>query len=426
MPRAARAPSSVNVGGMRTSRTTRSGRARRTAGSRSRRRRGRPRRGDRGRRTAAPGRRAAAPGPRRSGRARQLRDHVVPRPGSLASRSRPPSAATRSDSPRSPGPFDGLGTADAVVADRHHRCPSRRATCTDDTRCAAGVLHGIRQRLAGDEVRGRLDVVGEAFAAELTSMGTGVRSASAASAAPRPWSRAAGRTPLASSLRSTMASLDLVDGVLDGGAGRARRPSPRWTCRRASPMPSSRCWAPSCRSRSSRRRSAYPAATMRARDACTSASWCRTSACNRAISIARPARSRTSRSAGSGARPRSPGSPGGEVRDDGERGAGPVDVDVGAAVRRVEHHLVGRGRRGDHRCSRVRRSRARGRAAPRRRAATGPARAAPSVLPGGPRGTRPRAPAPPGAPCGTAGPPRPARDASAGGRQRRRRPSHRR
>ena len=48
------------------------------------------------------------------------------------------------------------------------------------------------------------------------------------------------------------------------------RPRASWSARR---IPSRRCWAPSWRSRSSRRRSASPASTMRAREARTSASW---------------------------------------------------------------------------------------------------------------------------------------------------------
>ena len=59
------------------------------------------------------------------------------------------------------------------------------------------------------------------------------------------------------------------------------RPSRRRSC---SDSATSRCWAPSCRLRSRRRRSASLAATMRSREACTSASREWASACRRSFS----------------------------------------------------------------------------------------------------------------------------------------------
>ena len=50
-----------------------------------------------------------------------------------------------------------------------------------------------------------------------------------------------------------------------------------------------RCWEPSCRLRSSRRRSLSPASTTRARDARSSRSWASSSACSRSFSSAKPA-----------------------------------------------------------------------------------------------------------------------------------------
>ena len=65
------------------------------------------------------------------------------------------------------------------------------------------------------------------------------------------------------------------------------------------PIPSSRCWAPSCRSRSSRRRSSSPARTMRARESRSSSSCARSSACSRSFSSAsRAAEPAASSSAG--------------------------------------------------------------------------------------------------------------------------------
>ena len=55
------------------------------------------------------------------------------------------------------------------------------------------------------------------------------------------------------------------------------RPRRCWAWRSWSPIETSRCCAPSCRSRSIRRRSALPAARIRAREAWTSASWRRSS-----------------------------------------------------------------------------------------------------------------------------------------------------
>ena len=53
----------------------------------------------------------------------------------------------------------------------------------------------------------------------------------------------------------------------------------------ASAIATSRCWAPSWRLRSSRRRSASPAATMRSRDACSSTTRAPSSACRRSRSM---------------------------------------------------------------------------------------------------------------------------------------------
>ena len=65
------------------------------------------------------------------------------------------------------------------------------------------------------------------------------------------------------------------------GARRAARPPPgrggsrRWISESCSASVTSRCWAPSCRLRSMRRRSASAAVTMRSREACSSASRAR-------------------------------------------------------------------------------------------------------------------------------------------------------
>ena len=71
-------------------------------------------------------------------------------------------------------------------------------------------------------------------------------------------------------------------------------PSRLRTRRSASESPTRRCWAPSWRSRSSRRRSASPASMMRAREERRSSSWARASAWRRSFSSARRAADATS------------------------------------------------------------------------------------------------------------------------------------
>ena len=80
-----------------------------------------------------------------------------------------------------------------------------------------------------------------------------------------------------------------------------------------SERPTRRCWAPSCRSRSRRWRSGSPASTIRAREARSSSSRARTSACRRSFSSAsRAAAVTSSTSCSSSSTPRL-------VGDDGDR-----------------------------------------------------------------------------------------------------------
>ena len=79
-----------------------------------------------------------------------------------------------------------------------------------------------------------------------------------------------------------------------------------WATRIESESATSRCWAPSCRLRSSRRRSAVPASTIRARDDRSSSTRARSCASRRSFSIARPAAVATlATSSGSSQRTRS-------------------------------------------------------------------------------------------------------------------------
>ena len=82
----------------------------------------------------------------------------------------------------------------------------------------------------------------------------------------------------------------------DGPPGSPPSPSARRATCSSRLSETSRCWAPSWRSRSTRRRSRSPASTIRAREARTSSSWASTWPCSRALaSISRRARRRATR-----------------------------------------------------------------------------------------------------------------------------------
>ena len=198
---------------------------------------------------------------------------------------RPSSASTRSASPRRPAAARLVGAADAVVGDldAQRRRPRR-------TRIAAvvapGVLGDVGQRLAGDEVGGELDRLAAAARRSSQTTSSGPARAWRASRAPaaRPCSSTAGWMPRASSRSSASELGQLVarggDELLGrGGSSRTRF----WSSRSCSAIPTRRCCAPSCRLRSSRRRSASPAATIRSRDALSSASRASDSACSRVV-----------------------------------------------------------------------------------------------------------------------------------------------
>ena len=123
------------------------------------------------------------------------------------------------------------------------------------------------------------------------STGTADRRARPATAGRRPTSvRIAGWIPRASSRSSSTAASSSSEASSRswtyGASGCARRACSRACCSvRVTPI--RRCWAPSWRSRSIRRRSASPAATSRVRDARTSSSCARTVAVRRAFSRAK-------------------------------------------------------------------------------------------------------------------------------------------
>ena len=118
----------------------------------------------------------------------------VPPPDGVQTRSRPPSASTRSASPRSPDAAFGVGAADAVVDDLDDDRAdagvgsrgSRVISTVADVAC--GVLADVRDALAHHVVRGDLDRLGQS-AVELDRQvptGTGACAASSSSATASP------------------------------------------------------------------------------------------------------------------------------------------------------------------------------------------------------------------------------------------------
>ena len=109
----------------------------------------------------------------------------------------------------------------------------------------------------------------------MTSTGTVARPASASTAGASPRSLStAGWMPRASSRSSAVApvrSSAIWSRSTAAAAGSSS--SRRRATRRSSAIDTSRCWAPSCRSRSSLRRAASAAATIRVRDARSSSVW---------------------------------------------------------------------------------------------------------------------------------------------------------
>ena len=186
-----------------------------------------------------------------------------------------PGAGCRVGSPRAVvGDLDG----DAVVgAPQAQRCGRR-----------VRVLADVRECLAGDEVQRKLDRRGTASGpSQDTAVGTVDRVASDSSADGSPRSSTAGCIPRASSRSSASDcaswSLAVVTSASAADGSRRMRPWMSCSCRASA---TSRCCAPSCRLRSSRRRSASPAATMRCRDACRSASRACDSGCRCSFSSA--------------------------------------------------------------------------------------------------------------------------------------------
>ena len=225
---------------------------------------------------------------------------VVPWPARLSTASVASSASRRSRRPARPEPAVMRGAAAPVVCDRDAESPLLLLEQTDAS-ARRRVLDDVRERLRDDEIRGELDRIRQSLRAPFRA-----RSPATAPVVPGP-------RPQPGDLRPARASGGFLARAREARRSPAR-PRPgrarerlRWPASArdasrpsASDNVTSLCCAPSCRLRSMRPRSASAAATIRPRDARTSASCERTSAARRSFSSTSPAVARTdSTSAGS-------------------------------------------------------------------------------------------------------------------------------
>ena len=205
---------------------------------------------------ARPGPRAAGRCPRRSRRARDHRLDARARAGPTVDDEGAAVGAEPVGEPRQPA---------AGCARRAPPTPSSATTRRIAPSCRAAsmriddgrsVLDRVGDRLAGDEVGGRLDRARAAARASPRRRRGWGRARELARAAARPSSRLEGRRPAAIVRRSAMARPTSSTASSSAGSStRADSGSDRWMRRRRMPSPTRRCWAPSWRSRSSRRRS---------------------------------------------------------------------------------------------------------------------------------------------------------------------------
>ena len=222
----------------------------------------------------------------------------VPSPrGELSTSSVPSSAPTRSSSPRSPLPAARVRAADAVVAHLDHRAAVLAPRPRRARSVAPRVLGDVGQRLGDDEVGRGLDRARQPLAeraVELDRHRRAARQRLQRASSPR-WESTAGMDAGREVAQLPDRRLRVGERAVDQLA--ARPPGSPAKRSRASCSSiisaTSRCCAPSCRSRPSRRRSASPASTSRARDARSASSRARSSTSSRAFSSA---------SAGGGAR----------------------------------------------------------------------------------------------------------------------------
>ena len=207
---------------------------------------------------------------------------MVPASGGLSRRIRPPSASTRSLRPSRPVPRAKVGAAASVVADLHPQhvgaARPRMVSTWTWTVEACGVLGGVGQRLGHHVVGGDLDLFGQSpLDRDVQLDGDGAAAGECVQRRSQPALGEDRRVDAAGKLAQLVQRAGRLGRPASPAGPPARRtravapPAPR-AARRASET--SRCWAPSCRSRSMRRRAWSAAATIRAREAVSSAySW---------------------------------------------------------------------------------------------------------------------------------------------------------
>ena len=212
---------------------------------------------------------------------------------------RPSSAETRSARPRRPDPRSGSAPPMPSSATSTTAWPLR-ARHAHGGLARVRVLGDVGERLGDHEVGRRLDRLGQPLA---RASRRGRPRSARARRAPRARRRARGRRARRGGCRAPARAARRAPASAPPGRRRAARSARSgslctlpWARRMVSESATSRCWAPSCRLRSSRRRSAVPASTIRAREARSSSTRARSCACRRSFSIARPAAAATERS----------------------------------------------------------------------------------------------------------------------------------
>ena len=206
---------------------------------------------------------------------------VVPPLAGLVTSNVPPSASMRSRSPVSPDSPGGVGAADPVVADRQ---PQGRVGCIEFDVHGGGarVLGGVGQRLRYRVVRRDLHMIRQPSSGAQVQLdwhgGPAGQRFERWCQAPLGQDRGVDAVgdlphlvkhafPPGSAMRASLPSSSASPG---GTVARTARTS-ACTVRTSSTSETSCCWVPSCRSRSIRRRDSSAAATIRAREAISSA-----------------------------------------------------------------------------------------------------------------------------------------------------------